>query len=116
MGDASDRAEIFFSNAPRFRPVRRRHFFSGSTHGSARPMQALTTNEDSMAFTMTPLLIYSDAVPAQARDVLRAAWLGPLEQRDAALEAAARVLYRETDLDCNDTRELIGLPVNGCCG
>ena len=69
-----------------------------------------------MTFSMTPLLMHSNAVPARARDALKAAWSEPPERRDAALESAARVLYRETELDCGEARDLIGLPPGGCCG
>jgi len=69
-----------------------------------------------MMFSMTPLLMHSDAVPPSARAALRAAWQEPPERRDAALESAARVLYRETELDCGETRDLIGLPPGPCCG
>lgn len=69
-----------------------------------------------MGFTMAPLLINSDAVPPAAREALRQAYLGPQEQRDAQLESAARVLYRETELDCSEARELLGLSGGGSCG
>jgi hypothetical protein len=68
-----------------------------------------------MRFSMTPLLMHSEAVPPRARDALRAAWHEPPESREAALESAARVLYRETELDCGETRDLIGLPSIGDC-
>jgi hypothetical protein len=69
-----------------------------------------------MRFSMTPLLMHSEAVPRRARDALKAAWGEPPERREAALESAARVLYRETELDCGETRDLIGLAPTGCCG
>jgi hypothetical protein len=67
-----------------------------------------------MAFSLAPLLLHHEAVPAAARDALRAATIAPPESRDLALEEAARVLYRETDLECSDVRELVGL-VDGTC-
>ncbi|HVJ17195.1 MAG TPA: hypothetical protein VM686_17265 [Polyangiaceae bacterium] len=68
-----------------------------------------------MALNIAPLLIHSDAVPGPARDALRAAWTAPPESRASALESAARVLYSQTELDCCDARELVGLaPANGC--
>jgi hypothetical protein len=68
-----------------------------------------------MAFTMTSLLIHSYAVPGQVRETLRRAHLGPPERREAVLESAARVLYLETDLECSEARELVGLPPVGDC-
>ena len=62
-----------------------------------------------MGFTLAPLLIHHEAVPQEARDALRAATLAPPEYRTEKLESAARILYRETDLDCADARELVGL-------
>lgn len=67
-----------------------------------------------MRFSVAPLLIHSDAVPAEARDALLAASDASLEEKARALEVAARVLYHETDLDCRDARELVGLSA-GCC-
>jgi hypothetical protein len=69
-----------------------------------------------MSFTMAPLLMHSDQVPAEARDALKAAYEGPPEQRDAMLESAARILYAETELECDDALELVGLSDDGCCG
>jgi hypothetical protein len=65
-----------------------------------------------MSFTLGPLLMHSDHVPAEARDALRAAYEGPPERRGALLESAARILYAETELECDDARELVGLPVD----
>jgi len=55
------------------------------------------------------LLLHGTLVPEPARDALKAAYEAPVEHRRALLENAARVLYRETDLDCRDARELVGL-------
>jgi hypothetical protein len=60
-------------------------------------------------FTMAPLLIHSDDVPASARDALKAAYAAPPESRGGYLETAAQILYEETDLECRDVRELVGL-------
>ena len=60
-----------------------------------------------MGLSIAPLLIHDERVPEEARDALRAATTGPVERRSAALESAARVLYRETDLDCAEVRDLI---------
>ncbi len=69
-----------------------------------------------MSFTVAPLLLHSAAVPPKARAALRAASLVSPERRTAELESAARVLYLETDLDCRDAREIVGLESSGCCG
>ncbi len=42
--------------------------------------------------------------------------LGAPEQRYKELELAARVIYRETELDCGEARDLVGLSDSGCCG
>lgn len=68
-----------------------------------------------MVFSMASLLIHSEAVPTEARAALVAATREPPERREAALESAARILYRETDLDCGEARDLVGLPP-GTCG
>jgi hypothetical protein len=69
-----------------------------------------------MTFSIAPLLIHSDGVPVGARDALRAAYEAPVEHRGAMLESAARILYDETDLECSDIRELVGLSGDGNCG
>lgn len=63
-----------------------------------------------MSFSVTPLLLASDSVPAGARRALRAAYEAPPDERQPHLEAAARLLHRELGLDCQDARELVGLP------
>ncbi|MEO5767420.1 MAG: hypothetical protein ABIS92_03635 [Polyangia bacterium] len=67
-----------------------------------------------MAFSLAPLLLHSDQVPASARSALRTAHALPAEQRQAHLESAARILYQELDLDCSDARELVGLAEGTC--
>jgi hypothetical protein len=62
-----------------------------------------------MSFTMAPLLMHSDEVPPAARAALRAAYDVPAERRIELLESAARILYEETDLDCRDIHELVGI-------
>jgi hypothetical protein len=73
-----------------------------------------------MSLSMAPLLIHSEHVPQPARQALHEAITGPPEEREAKLESAARVLYRETrgtELDCEDVRELVGLgDKGGGCG
>jgi len=66
-------------------------------------------------FSLAPLLVHSEAVPPAAREALRAAIVASPDRRDAELESAARILYTDTELDCRDARELVGL--SGCeCG
>ncbi len=68
-----------------------------------------------MAFSFAPLLVHSEAVPLSAREALRAAASAARpEEREGRLEEAARVLFRETDLECSDVRELVGLPDGAC--
>ena len=67
-----------------------------------------------MEFSLAALLIHSDSVPTEARDAIRVAHDKPLEDRAEALESAARLLYRDTDLDCDETRDLLGLTRGGC--
>ena len=65
--------------------------------------------------SMTPLLVHSFAVPDEARSALRSAAEAPPERRMAELEMAARALYKGTDLECSDVRELVGLPDAASC-
>jgi hypothetical protein len=67
-------------------------------------------------FTIAPLLLHSDAVPQAAREALKAGLYGPPAQREAELQSAARLLYAEADIPCEDARELVGLEPGGCCG
>ena len=62
-----------------------------------------------MMFSLLPLLLHDPSVPATARAALRAADDAPASERRRHLEAAARALYHEADLDCADARELVGL-------
>jgi hypothetical protein len=68
-----------------------------------------------MQFNLVPLLIHSPDVPAAAREALRAAYEGPPQGRTAGLESAARLLHRETPLDCAEARSVVGLPPGGNC-
>jgi hypothetical protein len=67
-----------------------------------------------MSFTLAPLLIHSEHVPEEAREALRAVDGSPAEQRAELLESAARILYDQTELDCREVRELVGLPAGDC--
>jgi hypothetical protein len=62
-----------------------------------------------MTLSLLPLLIHDVDVPASARAALREAAAAPPAERRPHLEAAARALYREAQLDCPDARELVGL-------
>lgn len=66
-----------------------------------------------MSFSMASLLIHSADVPLHVRDALVAAYAAGPEQRADRLEIAAKLLHRETGLECEDVRELIGIP-GGC--
>ena len=68
-----------------------------------------------MGFSVATLLIHDDAVPLGARRALRAALDAPPSLRVPMLEHAARILHRETGLDCGDVRELVGLPELAAC-
>lgn len=64
-----------------------------------------------MTFSLLPLLLYEDDVPATARAALRDARSAPASKRRALLETAAQALCRDAaaGLDCDDARELVGL-------
>ncbi len=69
-----------------------------------------------MSFSVAPLLLHREDVPATVRQALRAASDALAEHRTPHLESAARILHREFDLDCGDARELVGLFAQGSCG
>jgi hypothetical protein len=61
-------------------------------------------------FTMAPLLIHSAHVSADAKSALRAALATSSDvEAEEHLVSAAKIIYAETDLDCSDVRELVGL-------
>ena len=62
-----------------------------------------------MSFSLLPLLIHEEDVPAAARAALRKARVAPEDERPALLQLAASALYREAQLDCEDARTLVGL-------
>ena len=68
-----------------------------------------------MSMSMASLLMHSEQVPGEVRDAIRAAYEIPVDQRGAGLQSAARILHRETGLECRDVRELVGLPDGGDC-
>jgi hypothetical protein len=63
---------------------------------------------------MTPILMHSTEVSSDVRDALRAASESEPEVRAGLLEQAARILARESELECSDVRELVGLPPGSC--
>jgi len=62
-----------------------------------------------MSLSLLPLLVVEEDVPASARAALLEAARTPEDERRVHLEAAARALYRDAHLDCDDARELVGL-------
>lgn len=62
-----------------------------------------------MSLSMASLLAFEEDVPATVRAALREAAVAPAPLRTQYLELAARYLYRDADLDCDDARELVGL-------
>ena len=61
-----------------------------------------------MTFSMAPLLLVSDDVPAEARSAIRSAFAAAPDRRRPFLEIAARAL-RLSGVDCADACELVGL-------
>lgn len=59
--------------------------------------------------SMAPILMHSEHVPATAREVLREASAAEPSSREALLTTAAKILYAETGLPCEDVLELVGL-------
>jgi hypothetical protein len=68
-----------------------------------------------MPMTMIPLLLHHEDVPDAAREALAAAGRAAPDSRAAQLERAASALFRETELECAEARELVGLPRAGSC-
>jgi hypothetical protein len=64
---------------------------------------------------MASLLIHSDGVPRAARLQLKAALDAPEGSRAEKLLSAARILHRETELECDEVRELVDLAPCGTC-
>ena len=59
--------------------------------------------------SMAHILVHSPHVPHAARTALREAFSADPKDRESKLESAAKILYRETGLECRDVRELVGL-------
>ena len=62
-----------------------------------------------MGMSMIPLLLVSDSISAQARDALREVVHAPPHERPEKRMAAARLLFQETDLACDEVKDLMGL-------
>jgi hypothetical protein len=62
-----------------------------------------------MSFSFLPLLLVEEDLPDRARAALREAYSAPAEERRTYLEQAARALCMESQLDCAEARELVGL-------
>ena len=62
-----------------------------------------------MSFSLASLLMVEEDIPATVRSALRAASRAPAPERRLHLQAAARALNLEADLDCDDAKELVGL-------
>jgi hypothetical protein len=58
---------------------------------------------------MASLLIHDPDLSAPVREAIQAAHASRPDARDDLLAEAARLLYRETSLECADVRELVGL-------
>ena len=67
-----------------------------------------------MTFSLARLLIHDEHVPAHMRGAVRAAYDAPPEHQDAMIESAARIVHHETNLGCEDVRELFGLSAGDC--
>ena len=62
-----------------------------------------------MTFSMAPLLVSSNDVPAHVRTALREALSAEPARREDRLRSAAHLMYEAMDLDCADVLELVGL-------
>ena len=62
-----------------------------------------------MSFSLLNLLLHEEDLPASALDALRRATSAPTDERSRHLQAAAKALFHDAQLDCDDARELVGL-------
>jgi hypothetical protein len=58
---------------------------------------------------MASLLVHDELVPTSVRDALRRALSAPAHEQRAGLMSAASLLARETGIECDDVKELVGL-------
>jgi len=63
-----------------------------------------------MSFSLLNLLLHEEDLPTSALEALRRATAAPTADRPRHLHAAARALFEDAQLDCEDARELVGLP------
>lgn len=68
-----------------------------------------------MTLSLLPLLIHEHDLPAAARTAIALAQRATPADRTALLEVAAWSLTRDTELDCADAYELLGLTAPGGC-
>jgi len=59
--------------------------------------------------SMIPLLVHSDVISEKARHALRAVIAAPKDERVPLRHAAALVLFEETELECDEVLDLVGL-------
>jgi hypothetical protein len=64
-------------------------------------------------YDVTSLLMHSDDVPPAVKASLEAARRSP-EESEEHLRSAARGLFYGTPLECDEARELVGLPPGSC--
>jgi hypothetical protein len=67
-----------------------------------------------MALNISSLLVHDEAVPARARAAILAAKNLSGARKVESLRSAARALREETDIDCGDAMELVGLSEHLC--
>lgn len=67
-----------------------------------------------MAMSMSSILVHSHAVSTDVRAALEAAEHEPAETRAVARTQVARLLVRESTIDCRDARELLDLAPGAC--
>ena len=60
-------------------------------------------------YSMASLLLHEVAVSAPVRLAVKAAMDGPISERMERLRSAARMLYLETGLACEDVKELLDI-------
>lgn len=67
-----------------------------------------------MSLSMAPLLMHSSDLSLPVRQALQAAHAADPDEREDRLAEAAELLFQETQLECADVRELVGLAPGGC--
>lgn len=90
------------------RPVCRRDAARASPRSGSDPTRP-------MSVSMIALLVHSTAVPAASRRFLCAALHGPVDAQTQALQEAGRIILRETDLTCDEVKDLLALSYGCLC-